>query len=118
MLAALFIAAALADPPAPPPLRLDAYLDEVCADLPEGLCEPLYLFADALTRIIQRGSLEAGSWCCESCAFSEKIPHVTCTGCSASTKAWQCGSVRHLARTVRLDCPGATVEDGSTVSCL
>ncbi len=112
---------ALTAPPEGPSTPLTEYLDEACADLPEGACAPLYRLADALHLLVTRGSIEAGSWCCGSCEEQAKVgggTKLVCTNCAGGGKVVTCGSIRFASRPVHVDCPGMTTsDDNGTVTC-
>ncbi|MDC0672436.1 hypothetical protein [Nannocystis radixulma] len=101
--------------------RLTDYLDEICADAPDGACAPLYALVESIELLAQPGGIDAGSWCCNTCTpgTTPSGPKVTCQGCAQGGKSWKCGgnSIKFADRPVHLDCPGTTVEAGETVSC-
>lgn len=83
---------------APPSLPLVAYLDEVCATLPEEACAPLYAVIETLRVAL---GFHGAEWCCASCGPGQG--KVACSGCR-DKGAWRCGSVRHSHRTVLAAC--------------
>lgn len=121
----LFLITGLLSPSSPDDggqrVRLTDYLDEVCAEAPDGTCAPLYALVEALELVVRPGGIDAGSWCCKSCTpgAGASGPKVTCDGCAQGGKSWKCGgtSIRFADRSVHLDCPGTTVAAGETVSC-
>jgi hypothetical protein len=100
-------------------VRLTDYLDEVCAEWPNGECAPLYAVASLIDSITLDGKTDAGSWCCKSCSTGSSGTTVTCGGCLSGGKSgWKCGaSIKFADRPVQLDCPGTSVVDGETVTC-
>lgn len=109
--------AALAAPEGLRPTIHD-YLAEVCTTVPDDVCDRLTRFTAALDRLVTRGAVDAGTWCCKSCGSggNPSGPRITCTGC-AEPGIWKCGSVRHTKRPVHVDCPGLTTFEEGTVNC-
>lgn len=116
---AVVLLAALSSPPEGARVRLSDYVDEVCADAPDGTCVALYALVEVLESLVQDGATEAGSWCCKSCKpGGPDGPKVTCQGCAPGGKGFQCGGmIKHADRLIHLDCPGVTTAEGEAVSC-